>query len=145
VGGDAEAIATALEGREVEITPNPNGDSQMLDSVRCGLRALPPVCDSVMVVLGDQPGITPDLIDAVLAVNAPIVVPVYGGKRGHPLLFSTKYRTEVLSGYDEVGLRGLLAAHPDAVHELNVDASSILDDMDYPADYRRLMRQTPPQ
>ncbi|HJN18835.1 MAG TPA: nucleotidyltransferase family protein [Armatimonadota bacterium] len=143
VGGDAEGIAAALHGRDVEITPNPNVDSQMLDSVRCGLRALPPDCRSVMVVLGDQPGITPGIIDAVLAVNAPIVVPVYAGKRGHPLLLSTEYVDEILTGHDEVGLRGLLQAHADEVMELNVDDAGVLEDMDTPEDYQRIQRQMP--
>ena len=52
-------------------------------------------------------------------------------------MFSTAYRSEILTSYDDVGLRGLLHAHPDDVFELEVPNSSVLCDMDYPEDYHR--------
>ena len=42
-----------------------------------------------------------------------------------------------MSRYDNVGLRGLLRAHPKDVFELNVPTAAALSDMDYPEDYRR--------
>ena len=41
-----------------------------------------------------------------------IAVPIYKGKRGHPLLFTARYREEILNQYDDVGLRGLLSPIP---------------------------------
>jgi molybdenum cofactor cytidylyltransferase len=125
--------------------PDPAGD--MLSSVRCGLRALPPGCQAVLVALGDQPSITAELIAQL--VNASrvsgrgIIVPVYGGKRGHPLLFSARYSQEVLTRYDDLGLRGLLHAHPEDVFELAADSASVLTDMDYPQDYLRELGRLP--
>ena len=118
---------------------DPAGD--MLSSVRCGLQALPPDCEAVLVALGDQPSITADLVARIVHAfhtsGRGIVVPVYGGKRGHPLLFSARYSQEVLTRYDDLGLRGLLHAHPEDVFELPADSASVLSDMDYPQDYLR--------
>lgn len=67
----------------------------------------------------------------------PFVVPTHRGERGHPLLFSTDYRQEVLTGHDDLGLRGLLRAHGDDLSELAVSTAAVLSDIDYPEDYQR--------
>jgi len=140
-GHQAERISGELSDRAVSIVNNPDYESGMLSSVRCGLRALPEQCKGVLVVLGDQPSITSKLIDRMLqsfeTIEKRILVPFYNGRRGHPILFSGLYREEILTHYDDVGLRGLLHAHPDEVFELTVSNSSVLSDMDYPQDYQR--------
>jgi molybdenum cofactor cytidylyltransferase len=141
VGHQAERISNELSGRVVSIVNNPNYESGMLSSVRCGLRSLPEKCRAVMVVLGDQPSITTELINKMLqsfaVTEKSILVPLYEGKRGHPVLFSFEYRDEIMTEYDNVGLRGLLHNHPEEVFELKVSTASVLCDMDYPEDYRR--------
>lgn len=150
VGSDPEPVAKAaaggLRGRPASIVSNPDPDAGMLSSVRCGLRAVPPQCEAVLVALGDQPRIATAVIDAVVrafdrsgggAERGAIVVPVHRGRRGHPLLFAVRHRAEVLERYDAVGLRGLLAAHPGDVLELELEDAAILSDMDAPADYLR--------
>ncbi|MHC4558950.1 MAG: nucleotidyltransferase family protein [Planctomycetota bacterium] len=141
VGHQGTRISRELSGRPVSIVNNPNYKSGMLSSVRCGLRELPRECKAVLVALGDQPSITSKLIDQMLKSFADtekrILVPLYDGKRGHPILFSEFYRTEILTHYDNLGLRGLLHAHSDDVFELTVSTSAVLSDMDCPEDYRR--------
>lgn len=141
VGHQAERISAELSGRAVSIVNNPNYKSGMLSSVRCGLQSLPEKCRAVMVVLGDQPSITSELIDKMLqslaATEKSILVPLHKGKRGHPILFSSLYRDEILTQYDDVGLRGLLHGHCDDIFELAVSTASVLCDMDCPEDYRR--------
>lgn len=141
VGADADRVRDALADLSPDFVTNPDPAGDMLSSVRCGLRALPAPCEAVLVVLGDQPSITSDLIgrmlDAFRRSERGIVVPVHRGKRGHPLLFAGRFRREVLTRHDGVGLRGLLRAHPQEVLELETSDSSVLADVDYPEDYRR--------
>ena len=141
VGHQAERISAELSGRAVSIVNNPNYTSGMLSSVRCGLQNLPEKCRAVMVVLGDQPSVTTELIDQMLqsfaATEKNILVPLYKGKRGHPILFSSLYLDEILTKYGDVGLRGLLHGHSDDIFELAVSTASVLCDMDCPEDYRR--------
>jgi molybdenum cofactor cytidylyltransferase len=141
VGHQAERISAELSGRAVTIVNNPNYESGMLSSVRCGLRSLPEECRAVMVVLGDQPSITTKLINNMVqsfaATEKSILAPLYEGKRGHPVLFSRQYRDEIMTHYNNVGLRGLLHSHPEEIFELTVSTASVLCDMDYPEDYRR--------
>jgi molybdenum cofactor cytidylyltransferase len=141
VGYRAEDIALALSGRAVSIVTNSDFDAGMLSSVRSGLQALPRECTGVLIALGDQPRIRKELVNdmaqAFLVSRRRIVVPVAGGQRGHPLLFSAEYRAEIAQCYGDVGLRGLLLAHPDDVFELAASSDAVLSDMDDPDDYRR--------
>lgn len=143
-GHEPQRITEELSGWRVSIVNNADYDFGMLSSVRCGLRALPKGCKAVLVAIGDQPSIRTELVDLMIrsfaAGKRNILVPCYEGKRGHPLLFSALYCEEILAHYDDVGLRGLLHAHPDDVLELTVSMSSVLMDMDYPDDYRRQLR-----
>jgi molybdenum cofactor cytidylyltransferase len=136
---DGDAIRLALAGRPVTFVANPDPTGEMLESVRCGLRALPPECTAAIVVLGDQPTIRTELIADLVrsfhSTRARIVVPSFQGRRGHPLLFSADYFADVLTQHDGVGLRGLLQAHPSEIDELEVADAAELNDMDSPEDY----------
>jgi molybdenum cofactor cytidylyltransferase len=141
VGCEANRIAEQIYSHSVSVVTNRNYESGMLSSVRCGFEALPQQCEAVLVTLGDQPAITSELVDKMLHSFAKskkgILVPLYCGKRGHPVLASTHYREEIMTNFDDIGLRGLLHAHPDDIFELNVSTSAVLQDMDYPEDYKR--------
>jgi molybdenum cofactor cytidylyltransferase len=141
VGHQGRRVSRELSDRSVSVVTNPDYTSGMLSSVRCGLAALGRQCRAVLVVLGDQPSVTSKLIDRMVqsfaATEKQILVPFYDGRRGHPVLFSANYRDEILTQYDDVGLRGLLQAHPEEVFELSVSSSAVLSDMDCPEDYQR--------
>lgn len=141
VGHEPNRMTEELADRPVEIVTNPNYKTGMLSSVRCGLRVLPQQAEAVLVALGDQPAISSELVhemvEAFRTTDKSILVPVYAGRRGHPLLFAKHYRDEILTSFDDVGLRGLLRAHPDDVFELKVSTPTVLSDMDCPEDYLR--------
>jgi molybdenum cofactor cytidylyltransferase len=141
VGHQADRVSEELSRRPVTLVTNPDYKLGMLSSVRCGLRALPHECERVLVALGDQPAITSELVNQMLQCSSTtdkgILVPVYHGKRGHPILFSTRYRDEIMTSFDDSGLRGLLQAHPDDVFDLSVPTPAVLSDIDSPDDYRR--------
>jgi molybdenum cofactor cytidylyltransferase len=138
-------IADALGDRPVTMVPNPKPDGDMLSSVRCGLRALPNESRAVLIAIGDQPAITTTLITEMIRAldlsNRTIIIPIHQGRRGHPLLFSAIYRDEILTRFDDTGLRGLLQSHPTDFFELPCPTDSILSDMDTPEDYQRELQR----
>ncbi len=141
IGKQGKPILEALAGRGVHPVTNTQAEEEMLHSVRSGLIAMPEEAAAAMVVLGDQPSITADLVAELVrafhATSRGIVMPTYKGKRGHPLLFAMHYRDEILTRHEGRGLRGLLEAHPQDVFELEVPTAGVLEDIDLPEDYRR--------
>lgn len=140
VSQDEEKVKQELSKHRVALVVNPDPAGEMLSSVRCGVKALPKDCEAAMVVLGDQPGMKAAMVRELIATfrkSGGIVVPAHRGRRGHPTLFASRYFDEVLSQFEEVGLRGLLQAHPEDVYELEIDDPAALDDLDHPGDYQR--------
>ena len=144
---DAPRVAQALAGLAVETVPNPDPAGDMWSSIRCGWQQVPAEANTVLIALGDQPTIRAELIRALCTrfdnVNGRIVVPSHQGRRGHPVLLDASYREEALASYEEVGLRGLLAAHTDKVLELDWPDAHVLSDIDTPADYQRAVGKPP--
>ena len=144
-GFDAEEVAGAVERLDVTIARNPDPGRGMLSSVRTGIASCPPDTQAFLIALGDQPAISAALVDAIISVYEeaprPIIVPVYQGRRGHPLLFHQRFRREVMSDFDETGLRGLLWRYPEWVTEWPALDGAILQDIDEPEDYRRALNE----
>ena len=140
-GHQSDQVVEELSGKPITIIHNPEYISGMLSSVRAGIRNIPQEYDAILITLGDQPSITTKLIDDMIqyfsVTDKKIIVPKYNSKRGHPILFSTIYRNEILTNFDDVGLRGILRAHNDDVYEMNVTDQSVITDMDYPQDYKK--------
>jgi len=140
-GHEPDRIRECLGARDVLFAQNDRYQDGMLSSVRAGLARSEASWGAAVVLLGDQPSLRAGTIDLVierhLAAPEDIVVPAFEGRRGHPLLVPKRFREEIMTDFDATGLRGLLHAHPESVVEIAVDTSTILDDMDYPADYRR--------
>ena len=141
IGKDGERLRETLVGKPVRFVENPDGDSEMLGSLRCGLRAVAQACRAALVALGDQPGLTRALADELMRRfrrgESNIVLPSCNGHRGHPVLFGSQYFAELLTNHGDVGLRGLLDAHPKEISTVAVADVTAMEDMDTPADYER--------
>ena len=141
LGHDAEAVRESLRDRPVRFCVNEAYREGMFSSVLCGLRALPADADAALIALGDQPQIALNAVRAVAQAyregDKGIVIPVYGEKRGHPVLIDLpRYRREILSLSGDRGLKPIVRGHPEDTLEVPVDDEGILRDLDTPADYR---------
>ncbi len=142
-GADRDRVEEYLKDYPVRLIYNPDFRLGMLSSVQRGWAGLPPSTRKVVVMLGDQPGIPPGLVDRLIARSGRckkgIILPVYQGKRGHPVLIDARYRVEVMMLKSDAGLRSLMTLHPEDVEELPVNTSSILEDIDTRADYEQAL------
>lgn len=142
-GADGDAVEHVLAPSGVTTVRNPDFTRGMLSSVRAGLSAAPRSWDAALLLLGDQPLVTSAIVRAVVSAHRQgadrIILPVYGGRRGHPMVLPRVFWPEALTRHDDAGLRGLLRAHGDRVCEIAVDSADILTDMDTPEDYRRAL------
>jgi len=145
VGHRAEEISANLAGTSAECVFNPRFAEGMLSSIRTGLTAAPEETEWFVIALGDQPALKPALVAALVRAaqerGKGIVVPSYGGRRGHPLVIHASLRQEIAELDPALGLRELLRRHPEAVHHVVVGDEAVLADMDTPEDYRRELQR----
>ena len=144
-GHQSLEVEAALKGLKVEFTRNPDFAEGLATSVKAGIGAVPDIADGAVVCLGDMPLIDAKLIDRLVDAFAPdrgslIVVPVAGGRRGNPVLWSRRFFPELMTLDGDIGARHLIAQHAEAVAEVEVEGKSAFLDIDTPemlADARR--------
>lgn len=131
-GHAAPAIVDGLAGLDVVFTFNPAYREGLSTSLRCGLAALPPVCDGVAVLLADMPLVTGAMIDTlVTAFEAgdphPIVVPTHCGQRGNPVLWPRRFFVDLMGLSGDRGARGLIATHARDVVTIEIGEAASVD------------------
>lgn len=145
LGYRADEIADRITlSSKTRILINRNFRDGMSSSVRCGIQNAPSDAEAFMLLLGDQPLVdahTIDrLIDSYRMAGQGIVIPVYGGRRGHPVIFDSRYRTELLSIGDQ-GAREVVNRNAGDIFEIRMHSPNILADMDTPQDYEEAKRK----
>ena len=122
LGADAEPIAKAVHLTADEIVINHEWEKGQLSSIQAALRSLPEGTDGILLCLIDHPLVSAtlvsELIDSFYKSGKAIVLPVYEGRRGHPVIFSTTLYKELLDAPLETGARSVVWAHPGEVEEL---------------------------
>jgi CTP:molybdopterin cytidylyltransferase MocA len=139
LGYRAADIAAVIQSWPVHMLHNPDYQHGMTTSVQVALRDIRPIPDAYLLALVDQPHIAPALVRQLLAAWAHtakgILIPTYGGKRGHPIILARRYRQDILALGPDQGLHLVTRGHPEDTLEIPVDTDDILRDMDYQADY----------
>ncbi|MBU1208618.1 MAG: molybdenum cofactor cytidylyltransferase [Proteobacteria bacterium] len=150
LGHEAEQIRKKIPAQDIKIAINPDYQEGMSASLRQGLMIIDEKAEAFLVVLGDQPGISKEIINQLIqAFHHPrhpkgIILPTYRGIRGHPVLFSSQYRKEVLKLKGDVGGRQILKDHPEEILELEMSTDAVLYDIDTPEDYKEYLKRAFP-
>jgi molybdenum cofactor cytidylyltransferase len=136
-GPDAEPVRKALDGLDVAFVQNPDAAEGMASSIRAGVAAQAAAVRAVMILPGDQPGTSPDLIRELCRVyretGAHAVAPVYRGVQGPPVLFSRELFGELTALRGDRGARVVLEAHADSAAFVAID-EPMPRDLDTPED-----------
>lgn len=104
LGRSADEIRERVDFGEAKVVENLVFTEGCASSYRAGIAALDSHADAIMIVLGDQPGITPEIIDSLADewrhTDAPIALCSYQGRKGHPMIFARSLfdQLEVLHG-----------------------------------------------
>ncbi len=143
VGARGEEVARAVPPA-ARVVSNARWCAGRSTSLAAGFRALAPspaaAPDAVLVVAVDQP-LHAVTVEALLAAFAPdrhaLAVPTFQGRRGHPVLLSSRLWPELLAVEDEPqGLRTIVRRHAGARLEVPVDRP-VRWDLNTPEDYAR--------
>jgi molybdenum cofactor cytidylyltransferase len=113
---------------------NPDWPMGQFTSLKAGLRAITDDIDAFFVILVDHPLVNPEtyieLMNRNLETPQKILIPVYNGRRGHPLIIPARLRNEIVSAPGQSNLRDILKVHSDETIEVLVNDIGILRDID---------------
>jgi len=143
LGADAESIAKAVPLKANEMIINAQWEKGQLSSIQAAVRKLPAGTDGVLVFLIDHPLISSALVGELIAQfyksKKPIVLPVYEGRRGHPVIFSASLYPELLRAPLETGARAVVWAHADEVEEVPTNEEGCVLNLNDPETLNRAM------
>lgn len=105
-------------------------------SLAAGVRQLNEAsqADAVAVFLGDMPWLNEHSLKALLAhaTAQNIVLPLFEGQRGHPVIFGRQFWPELMQLTGDSGARQVLMAHPAAHCTVVLDDPGLVRDVDTP-------------
>jgi len=141
LGAAADEVRRQIPTDELHVVVNPNFQQGMGISLRTGLAAVSESMLGALIVLADQPFVHSSTLDQMIAYrqkHAPqILIPVYRGFRGNPVLLDRSVFPELMRLTGDVGCRAIFGSHTDSIHKLAVDDAGILLDIDSAEDWER--------
>ncbi len=134
LGAGAEEVIAGVDLHGAEPLVCARWQEGQAASLACGLAEMPD-CEAVVVILGDQPRVSPDAIARVIDARgggALAVRATYGGDPGHPVLLERRLFARLRDVTGDHGVRNLLMSV--RVREVPCDDLGGGEDVDTPAE-----------
>jgi molybdenum cofactor cytidylyltransferase len=144
IGGGAGEIRETVDFAGVELVENLEFGAGCSSSIAAALGAVDPRCDVLVLLLGDQPGVSAATIRRLLAHRGDSLLAAcaYDDGRGHPLAFDRALFGELGALHGDKGVWKLLDRHAGAVVDVPIKGP-IPADVDTWEDYElALARET---
>jgi molybdenum cofactor cytidylyltransferase len=142
IGGAADHIRENVDLSGAQIVENRHFGEGCSSSIAVALKAIDPRADVLVLMLGDQPGVTPQSVNALLAGrrNSPYAACAYEDGRGHPLAFARSTFKDLEALHGDKGVWKLLDRHSDQLVDVPAPGR-IPRDVDTDEDYRAVLAE----
>ncbi len=142
LGAGAERIRERLTIEPAWIVVNGDWPKGQLSSIHAAIRSLPVgATEGILVCPVDHPLISADLVKRLIAAfdagEKLIVLPRFGGRRGHPVIFRADLYEELLAASTEVGARQVVWNHAANVMEVETEEEGVILNLNDPESLRR--------
>ena len=118
---------------------NPNVKNGQISSLQIAIENIPANCLGLLQCLVDHPLVKlstyKSIIKQVSKKPDHIIIPVFNGKKGHPVYFGRNFFRNLLEAPLTEGARHVVSRHAKEIICLDVDDEGILIDIDTPAEY----------
>jgi molybdenum cofactor cytidylyltransferase len=140
LGGASPEVRTSVDLRDAEIVENPQYAQGCSSSISAAVREVDERADGLVLLLGDQPGVSPGAVHDLVrgASGTPVGVCRYVDGLGHPFWFRRDVFPELLELHGDKAIWKLLESGRHAVTEIEVPELLPLD-VDTWADYEALL------
>jgi molybdenum cofactor cytidylyltransferase len=123
LGRSADDVRRRVNFGTATVVENPVFAEGCASSYRAGIAAIEPHANAIMIILGDQPGITPEIIDTLAAKwqesDAPIALCSYQGRKAHPMIFAQPLFDQLEALHGDKAAWKLVDANASAVLEVH--------------------------
>lgn len=147
LGAESKSIQGKMNLHGVQVVLNPDFTRGQSTSLKAGLKQLPVEVRAVLFLLGDQPLVSSGTIDQIVRAyqktKAPIVLPVYQGRRGNPVLIDRCLFPRLMQLEGDTGARAVFTEKAASIHEIPVEEEGVCQDIDTWEDYLRLCENGP--
>ena len=142
IGGAADDVRAGVSLEGVDVVVNPGFGDGCSSSIGAALGAVDARTEVLVLMLGDQPGVSAAAVEKLLAGRgeAPIAACGYTDGRGHPLAFSRDLFGELGALHGDKGVWKLLDRHADEAVDVPMDGPVPLD-VDTWDDYEAVLRE----
>ena len=141
LGRAADQVREQVDFGAARVVENPVFSEGCSSSYRAGIGALSSESAALMIVLGDLPGVTPEIIDRLAeawrAEESPIALCSYQGRKGHPMIFAQSMFPQLVELHGDKAAWKLVDANAAAVREVQF-SFPYPDDINTPEDFVRL-------
>jgi molybdenum cofactor cytidylyltransferase len=140
LGGAHADVQSTVDLSGADVVVNYAFGNGCSSSIAAALGAVDPRCEVLVLMLGDQPGVTPEIVDALVAGrgDAPLAVCRYDDGRGHPIAFAPSVFPELANLHGDKGVWRLLDERADEVVDVAI-AGPVPLDVDTMADYEAVL------
>ncbi|GAB6984336.1 nucleotidyltransferase family protein [Nocardioides pyridinolyticus] len=143
IGGAADEVAATVDLAGLDVVRNPGFGAGCSSSIVAALPAISSAADGVVLMLGDQPEVSPDAVRAVASVDAELAVCRYRDGLGHPFWLGRGLFADLATLHGDKAVWKLVDAAGPALVTVDVDAS-VPADVDTEADYAALLARWSP-
>jgi molybdenum cofactor cytidylyltransferase len=145
LGPHAEQIRKEIALDPGSVVLNPDWKQGQLSSIQAALRHLATRAETegIMLFLVDHPLISAALVDQLIAgfyrSGDAIVLPVFRGKRGHPVIFARRLYQELLAAPLEKGARAVVWAHAGEILQVPTEEEGVVLNLNDPETFRKAL------
>jgi molybdenum cofactor cytidylyltransferase len=140
IGGSADEVRAGVDLGGAQVVVNDAYGAGCSSSISAALAVVDPRCDVLVLMLGDQPGVSAETVAKLLAGrgDAPLAVCLYDDARGHPIAFARSVFPALAELHGDKGVWRLLDQRSAEAVEVPI-AGPVPRDLDTPEDYRAVL------
>ena len=145
LGRAADQVRERVDFGAARVVENPVFGEGCSSSYRAGIGALSSESAAMMIILGDLPGVTPEIINRLADEwrehDAPIALCSYLGRKGHPMIFARSMFDQLVELHGDKAAWKLVDANAALVQEVQF-SFPYPDDINTPTDFERMTGKT---
>jgi molybdenum cofactor cytidylyltransferase len=142
LGRAADQVREQVDFGDARVVENPVFGEGCSSSYRAGIGALNSASAAIMIILGDRPEVTFEIIDRLAnewrEQDAPIALCSYQGRKGHPMIFAKSMFAQLMDLHGDKAAWKLVDANASLVQEVQLDIP-FPEDINTPEDFERLV------